>query len=88
MKRSLELAVREQLADYLADEITIDDLKSWLVASTWSSTPVKSTPGLQIANEIKLAFAEHSGGFRSDEELRESLVAIHDRIEVEAVISG
>jgi hypothetical protein len=86
LERSLELAVRDRLSDYVSGRITIDDFKTWLVASTWSLARTPSSPGLRLADEIKLSFAEHSSGYRSDEELRQHLVDIASRIPVDAAV--
>jgi hypothetical protein len=83
MKLSLEDAARERLAAYLAHEITMDELKSWLVALTWSRSEPPASSGMRFSNEIKLAFAEHSGGFRSDAELRDILAELVNRSPVE-----
>ena len=88
MERSLELSVRSQLATFLAGESTLDDFKSWLVAATWSlDRPLASTDS-RIINEIKLALAEHSGGFGSDAELRETLFTLLDSTSVTAEMVG
>ena len=79
MERSLEFAIHERLTAYLAAETSIDDFKSWIVAATWNSDQTQS-PGIRFANEIKLLLAEHSSGFRSDEELRDSLVELLSRV--------
>jgi hypothetical protein len=87
MERSFELDVRDRLTGYLASEYSIGDFKSWLVASTWSLDQAHPSPGLRFANEIKLLFAEHSGGFRSDEELRDDLVRLLRRIESDVALT-
>ena len=79
MERSLEFAIHERLTAYLADETTIDDFKPWIVAATWNLDQRQSPPGIRFANEIKLLLAEHSGGFRSDEEPRDELVELLSR---------
>ena len=84
MERSFEATVRERLADYLADENSIDEFKAWLVAATWSPQQSQASQGIQFANEIKLAFAGHSGGYRSDEELRSGLAELLNRSLVKA----
>ena len=84
MERSLEAAVREQLTQCLAGQSTIDEFTSWVVAATWNLDQTQPSPEIRFANEIKLALAEHSGGYRSDKELRESLVAFLNRSLVEA----
>jgi hypothetical protein len=83
MELSLEDAAREHLAAFLAQQVTIDEFKSWLVAATWNQHEDTASSGMRFANEIKLALAEHSGGFRSDAELREILTELLNRSLVE-----
>jgi hypothetical protein len=85
MELSLQSAIHKRLAKFLAGDATIDDLKSWLVSSTWSVSRADES-GILFAREIKLLFAEHSGGFRSDEELRDELVTLLNRMAVEAAL--
>ena len=84
MERSSEATVRDQLAAYLADERSIDDFKACLVAATWSAQQSQTSPGIRFANEIKLAFAEHSSGYQSDEELRTGLAELLNRSLIKA----
>lgn len=79
MELSLEDATREHLAAFLAQELTIDSFKSWLVAATWNRQEDTASTGMRFVNEIKLALAEHSGGFRSDAELQATLVDLLNR---------
>ena len=83
MELSLKCAARERLAAYLAHGMAMDEFKSWLVAATWNRPEDPASAGMCFANEIKLAFAEHSGGFRSDGELRETLVGLLNRSLIE-----
>ena len=85
MERPLEHALRERLAEYLTGATTIDAFKTWLTASTWCLPRFQPPPAAQVVNEIKLALAEHSSGFRSDDELREGLVDVLNRLNVEAL---
>ncbi len=76
MQRSLELAVREHLLGFLAGHTGPDYFKDWLVQVTWDSDEATDPVGRRFANEIKLRFAEHSGGFLSDDELRDALLQL------------
>lgn len=84
MERSFEVAVRERLAAYLASTIELDDLKTWLVATTWERDHALALEGARTANEMKLMLAEHSGGVRTDAELREDLYRISQRLDAES----
>ncbi|MGH2616411.1 MAG: hypothetical protein ACRDJC_14300 [Thermomicrobiales bacterium] len=84
MERSFERAVRERLAAYLAGETALDEFKSWLVTATWELDHTQPSSGIRFANEIKLVLAEHSGGYRSDGELRDSLIELLNRTLVNA----
>ena len=83
MELSLEDATRERLSAFVAQELTIDEFKSWLVAATWDRQEDTASSDMRFANEIKLALAEHSGGFRSDAELQEILADLLTRSLVE-----
>lgn len=83
MGHPFEYAVREHLAAYLHGEVSLDELKSWLVSMTWERSEPSDNEGIRLANEIKLSLAEHSGGFLTDDLLRDDLVGIINRIEVE-----
>jgi hypothetical protein len=73
MDRSLELAIHEHLAEYIAGKSQLDELKSWLIGATWGLDRTQPVPGIELANKLKLALAEHSGGYSTDEELSETL---------------
>jgi hypothetical protein len=73
MERSLESAIEERLTAYLAGAMTLEEFKMWLVSETWRPDRYQVPADLRLANEIKLALAEHSSGFRTDEELRGQL---------------
>lgn len=83
MGNSLEYAVREHLAAYLQGEVSLDELKSWLVSMTWDRSEPSDIEGMRLANEIKLSLAEHSGGFMTDDLLRDDLVGIFNRVAID-----
>jgi hypothetical protein len=86
MDRSLELAIHDHLASYLVGEERLDDFKVWLVGATWNLDQLQQTPGIQLANEIKLVLAEHSWDFLTDEELRVEIEALLHRVQAEAIV--
>lgn len=86
MERSLEQSIHAHLAKHLAGEEQLDDFKLWLVSATWTLDQTQQTPEIQLANEIKLVLAEHSGGFLSDKELRDELVTLLNRAQTDALI--
>jgi hypothetical protein len=76
MDRSLELAIHEHLAEHLTGKSHLDEFKSWLIGATWGLDRSQPVPGIELANKIELALAEHSGGYRTDEELLENLESL------------
>jgi hypothetical protein len=73
MSISLDRAIHDHLAAYLAGENTLDEFKDWLVGATWELTPDDNSVTAKLAIRIKHRLAEHSGGFISDDELKQSL---------------
>ena len=73
MTSPLALSLHERLADYLAGDSSLDEFKDWLVGATWSIDEAADPAGMQLADEVKLALADESGGFLTEAELREEL---------------
>ncbi len=68
-----ELALREHLANYLADVESPDDFKDWLVGATWGIDETGDRSAIALTYDIKLALAEHSSGHSTEDELRREL---------------
>lgn len=73
MSTSLEQAIHERLADYLAGVRRLDDFKDWLVGATWNVEQSQEPAAIDLTYEIKLLLAEHSGGYLTEDELRTEL---------------
>lgn len=83
MVHSLEHAIRGQLASYLVGNTSLDDFKLWLVSRTWNPDSGQEPMASRLVSQIKLVLAEHSGGFRSDEELKHELTNLHNASAIE-----
>lgn len=88
MEHPLERAIRAQLVSYLAGESSLDEFKAWLVSATWNPGFAEEPRANRLASRIRLALAEHSGGFSSDEELRHELTSLHNISAIEAEVAG
>ena len=73
MQSPLEPAIRERLADYLAGRLSLGEFKEWLVGATWEIPRGREADAMRLANAVKLAMDEVSGGFVSEGELRTDL---------------
>jgi len=88
MEHSLERAVRSQLVSYLAGDVSLDDFKAWLVSVTWSLDVGQQPKPSRLVSQIKLVLAEHSGGFRTDEEMQHELITLHNASAIEAEVES
>ena len=71
--QTLDLELRERLAKYLGDEITLQELYDWLTPQAWD---VASRAGPRIADlfhEIDLLLSEYSHGDWDEGELKAQL---------------
>jgi len=73
MSISLDRAIHDHLAAYLAGETSLDEFKDWLVGATWEIAPNDESTTAKLAIRIKHRLAEHSGGYVSDDELKQLL---------------
>ncbi|MGH2534188.1 MAG: hypothetical protein ACRDJW_18120 [Thermomicrobiales bacterium] len=73
MRIPLDQAILDQLSAFLADEISLDEFKDWLVDATWHLTPDDESSAARLAIRIKHRLAEHSSGYISDDALRQVL---------------
>jgi hypothetical protein len=75
MSHTLDIAIREQLARYLANEISLRDFKEWFFCETWD-VDQKAGPALtDFIYGIKLDLAEFSHGDWTESELHRLLRA-------------
>ena len=74
MQSSLEADIRQRLTSHLAGDVPLDEFKDWLVGATWKLNRAADPAAHQLAYQIKLPLAEHSGGYLTDDELRQALL--------------
>lgn len=75
----IESAIVANLARYLADEVSLDDFKDWVVGATWDIEATDDPRAIDLTYEIKLLLAEQSGGFLSETALRWELQPLLQR---------
>jgi hypothetical protein len=56
-------AMHHHLRDYLADRMSLDDLKERLIDATWDQPNEKDSPDQLRAYDIELVLAEASSGY-------------------------
>ena len=76
----LEIQIRHEVGRYLTGEISLRDLRGWLVAHAWEAKP--GTPEGDLVGEIELASAEVSHGHVDAEEARARLRSLVGEIYV------
>jgi hypothetical protein len=73
MNFSLELEIRDWLARYIDNTITLTAFRDWFVPATWDVERSGERGAEELSAEIELRFAEYSNGHRSEEELKDLL---------------
>ena len=67
----LELEVRDRLAAYVADKISLGEFLDWFLPTTWNVHQPDDLSLMDLIGEIELYWAEYTNGHRSDQELRD-----------------
>jgi hypothetical protein len=75
-----EREIRDQLASYLASQITLADLSSWIYSVTWDLEAGTDPNARDLAYKILGRLAEHSSAGFSEDDLRASLLPIANNI--------
>lgn len=75
---SIELQIRRKLADYLARQLSLRSLESWLLGSTWDLEETQEPVAARLAQAIDLRLIERSNGHWTEDELRSQLGALLD----------
>lgn len=73
MQFSSDLEIREQLARYLAREISLQDFEDWFAPRAWNIHEATSPALQELVSEIELLLAEFSNGDWTEKELRRML---------------
>lgn len=85
----IDLQIRQQLAQYLANEISLKDFQDWFVPNTWELEKRTNNQGaLDVRNTIDLALAELTNGHLSEDELQRRLLPLVQTYVVQINFSG
>jgi len=79
MPHSLDFNIRERLADYLADRLSLREFEDWFYAETWDIDDADNQTLTHLVYEIKLRLAEYSNGDWTEAELRSMLLSILEK---------
>jgi hypothetical protein len=78
----LDLEIRQRLAEFLADRLSLDEFEDWLVQESWNVQLSGDGAAERMVYAIELRLAEHSSGHLSVEDLRRQLVPFLQRYSV------
>ena len=70
MEKRLDLEIREKLAEYLVNQISLDQFQQWIVPATWDIEESNNSLASDLAHEIQLRLAEFSENHWTEGELR------------------
>jgi len=73
MSYSLDINIRERLAAYLANEISLREFEDWFFPETWDVDQLGNLTITNLVYGIKLCLAEFSNGDWTEGELRNLL---------------
>lgn len=73
MSNALADSIQQQLARYLAGEISRRELRDWFAPVLWSIDEAGDEESQELAYEVEMAFAEFSAGQWDEGELYERL---------------
>jgi hypothetical protein len=73
MTQSLDFSIREQLASYLANEISLSEFEDWFFSETWDIDQTNNLALINLVYGIKLRLAEFSKQDLTESELRSHL---------------
>ena len=73
MPHPLDFNIREQLARYLASEISLHEFEDWFFPETWNIDQTDDLNLLNLVYGIKLRLAEFSNGDWTEDELHSRL---------------
>lgn len=69
----LDLAIREQLAKYLAGQIPLAALQDWFIPKAWNIDKRGDLLVAELVHGIELRLAEYSSGHWTEDELKRGL---------------
>lgn len=68
--------IREQLASYLASEISVEEFEDWIAQRTWNIHQQPDEDCKKLAFAIEARLAEYSGGHIDESKLRQELAPL------------
>ncbi len=71
-----EREVREKLAKYLHDQMSLEDFSDWLGERSWNMHVGSSDSAKRLVGSLELLLAEYFQGHRSESELRSLFSAL------------
>jgi hypothetical protein len=85
MSSSLDIEIRNKLASYLVDEISLEEFEDWFVPSSWNVVNSPNRIAIDLVYEIELLLAEFHNECWNEDELRGYLrPLVNDyRVEIE-----
>ena len=84
MQHPLELEIHDRLFAYLAKKISLREFEDWFFPKTWDMDNLDETALLDLIYQIKLNWAEYSGGDLSEKEFRSMLSSLAQRYTISA----
>ena len=75
-----ESMLRDRVSQFVAGELTLDDLADWLASESWNMHRRASVVAQRLASAVELRLAEHDAGHLIDEVLRRELRALLEQM--------
>jgi hypothetical protein len=83
MNPSLDIEIRERLASYLVDEISLGEFEDWFVAASWDVIHRESRIAIELVYDIELLLAEYSNGCWNEDELKGHFIPLVQEYRIE-----
>jgi hypothetical protein len=77
-----ERELREQIANSLQGELSLDDLYSWVMSRSWNMHKDSLPSAVELAGDVESLFFELSDGARDEESVRRELSQLLNNISV------
>src|SRR5690242_16649847 len=84
----VESEVRQKLADFLGDRVSLQDFEDWLVSNSWNMHRDSSASAQNLVSDIELLLSEYSSEHRVYDELQNELSRLLDSIVVAVRIAN
>ena len=73
MNLSLDIDIREKLANYIIGNISLADFEDWFVSPSWNVMQREKKTTIDLVYDIELILAEYSRGCWDEDELKNLL---------------